>query len=323
MEQFEFHTIRSVPEILNATFALIRESFPELRRTILLYLFPTIFVAELLSALFKGDFVQELLEQSLGITSSGVVSGAIVSTGSVGLDLLFNLFAFALYIVGFTLLIAATFAFIRLKESGGGEEIGQRELRVETMQLFWKVLGTNIGLFLLFSFGAFFLSLFTRGAPDLIGLFIIGVAAFLCWLIVTSALYYPVRFIEEDEFLLSFSRSRELLRGYSWPTFGLLVLSSLVVGTFVSPSFFLTVLWYFLESVGLSLPPVSADGWTILFALLSALLSAVLQFANTVPLICLALHYYSQRERLEGVGLEEKIALIGTNFASLEEKKVP
>ncbi|MGE3801311.1 MAG: hypothetical protein AB7H80_09840 [Candidatus Kapaibacterium sp.] len=320
MEQFEFQTIRSVPEILNATFALIRESFPELRRTILVYLFPTILVAELLNALLTGDLLQESLEQLFGITSSGAASGAIVSTGSVGLDLLLHLLAFVLYIVGFTLLIAATFAFIRLKESGGEAELDLWELRGETMQLFWKVLGTNIGLFLLFSFGAFFLSLFTRGAPDLIGLLIVGVAILLLWFIVTSALYYPVRFIEEDEFFASFSRSRVLLQGYKWPTFGLLALSFLVVGTFASPSFFLTFLWYFLESVGLAPALVSGGAWTLLFALLSALLSAAVQLANAIPLICLALHYYSQRERLEGVGLEKKIALIGTDLSPLEEK---
>ena len=303
--------IRNVPEILNATFEMIREDFPKLRRSFLLYVFPILLIGQLLMEFFFIGTVTEFWLKMVGYSGMDIQA---ISTGNSNLDLLLGLLGAAGSIAGSSLLIAMAFGYLKLRDRYGPNEFDAHDIWYETQSLFGKVLGTNVGLGLVAG-GLLFGILFITGIivniipdPLFVGLVFFGaIVIVIPSLITTYALYYPARFLGGERFTDAFTRASRLIQGRWWQTLGLLFSSFLI----------LYALYGIIEVPGLlqqmGMVPTfekSSLVWWFL-TLLIVLLTAMLQGLFIIQMVALSLHYYSQAERRHWVSLVEEVEMIG------------
>ncbi|PJJ83835.1 hypothetical protein [Mucilaginibacter auburnensis] len=146
------------------------------------------------------------------------------------------------------------------------------------------------------------------GAVLLNGL-LCGIASIFClvpgiWLFPILALTFPVMIMENARYGYAFNQGFNLIKGNWWTTFGALFIMMLIAG---------------ISAGVISLPGTLWNQFALLLhwpggniaAILSALLSHLALVLYILPLVTLALCYFSLNEAKEGTGLMERINKLG------------
>lgn len=136
------------------------------------------------------------------------------------------------------------------------------------------------------------------------------------YLMVVLSIAPVIRIIERQPVLASITRARQLMSGFWWRTFGLIIVLIIILTVFSGllqmPLYVLMFLWTFNNIEAGTLAGSPADDYPIL-ALGSALSQALAVCVNIIPMVAFSLHYFNLRERKEAVSLMDKVESLGTN----------
>lgn len=306
-QKISLHQIRSVPEVLNAAFGFIRQNMSILLSGLLRYVLPSLVVANFILSLYSPGGLAEMA----AIFSDRGSYYSESALGSDGTALLLILVAAILSLVASVFLFGFVFGLVRVYAEGS-DEFDLRDVWGETKGLFWKIVGTFIGL-LIIGIGAvmaysLIVTVMGLAVPVLSVLFAFAFLLLIPILFTTYALYFPVRFIEERGLLRSFGRAAGLIRESWWRTFGLILLCMLIL---VILSFGELLPATILELVAADALGDPTSFTSIAGAFVTSLVTSILQLVSIFPMFALIFHYYSQVERNESVALIQDVERIG------------
>lgn len=273
-QPIRFREKRTVLEVVNATFVFWRQNFVNLSKIVLFFVGPLVLVDAIL---FSGWY-QEYLIDSLAIQND---------MGGFYLDYALNIL---LGILVSLFLAGLTYEYIGLSLNGTGE------IRADVVL---KAFLRNIGKYVL---------------AGLIILFAVVAGYILCilpgvFVLIAFSLSFVVISIEKKGVLDAISRSKELISGNWWPTFGLVILVGLV--QFALSMVFYVPFYLLLFAVGFNSTEGNFEpiGW---FGTVTSILVFIgVYFLQTLQMIAIAFQYFNLVEQKEGAGLMQEIDQIG------------
>ncbi len=291
-----FAQIRNNAETINATFNFVRLHRKTLLKSVMLRAFPFLLFS---SVLYVWLFV--------------------FPDSSIGRARLFQVLLWvAVLFLGQSMLVAVVHGFAKLADKYPPGDFDEVDVWEEAKSLFGSVLGTNLALVFLVAFGVGGLALVVARIP-VVGFLILSGIIFL--VVVSWCLYYPARFLEGSSFSEAFTLSRYLVSGYWWTTAGLLFVWWLLLTML---TFLFSVTSSIVDVLAMGYLPVDAvanDSLYLTVQAISTLISMSLwSLLNTLPMLGLIFHFYSQLERKDGAGLAELVETIGEEVASVNSE---
>ena len=269
-QNFDFLKARSISETLNGTFNFIRQEFIPLGKSILFIAGPFM----VLAAIINNMNIQDYFKPDPQILFSS--------------DYWFGIFIlWLLQLAMIALMISVVNHYILLYINNDESRFNVQSVFNLSIRDFWRLLGISIVYTLMLSLA-------------FIVFIIPGV-----YLFVTMSLLYVVLIHEKTTFSQALNRSSQLVREYWWFTFGILILTWIVVYIlqllFQIPLFVISFIYGFHDSDPEIL--VNHSWWLGI----STMLSYLSYLFYTIVLVAVAVHYYSQREKKEASGLARKI----------------
>lgn len=290
-----FRETRSVTDVLNATFLFIRQNIQVFGKMLLLIILPVtgFFVigatvlASSVESLFNVDPSQAM--------DAGALGSILVGFG------LFGLLAAVATLAVYT----GALAIIRLYDQRGAGNFEVEDV--------WAVLKQEIlGFFLL----GVMMALITM-VPIILVVWIpcLNVIAGIAWYLYVSGTFglsYAVYMIEDRSIMASIRRSKDLVEGYFWPTVGIFLLTTIIVGILG------VVAQLPFQIIGFADGFLTAGGemssTSVIFFALSYLVSFLVGiFLGCVPQVAMTFQYASLVERKESVGLQRRVENIGND----------
>ena len=309
--------IRTIPEIINVSFDYFRARYGVLRPILLKYILPIFLIAQIISNGLGVNPFGQILERIIGFNIGLGSAGALINLlGIVSSDTMLALMIFGslLNSIGTALLIAVAYGAMNLDylyDNSDGFGFDANDLWEETKSHLGMIILTTIGFALLLGI-TFFLLMRFIGPIDLIGpiLFLLSIIALPAFLVYWSLLF-PVRIFEQGTFNRSFERSRQLVLHRWWPTFGMAAIF-FILFTVISFIEMIPVLSIrLLMMMGVVFPDP-----TVILILLLIVSSGVGTFSALliiIPIVAFGFHFFSQRERWEGVSLLAEADAIGSD----------
>ncbi len=280
MEQnqpFEVRHERDFGQSVNAPFAVLRQNFRGLARSILYIAGPAVLVASIMQTVALRDF--------LSAATTGV-DPARMGTGFVAeyaISWVFTVFTTSL-LAG----VITEFMVLHLEFGTGGFDVPD----------VWNRVREDLGMIIATAFGTALLTLI----------------AFFCFVIpgiylsVILSILLTVRIVEGESFFGGISRSRSLVQGRWWFTLGLLIVMQIIVAVmgivFAIPQYIVVFITTFGAARG--------GGMQQLLLIVSAISTFGSQMLASLTMLAVVLHYFSLVERSDGVGVAARIASIGT-----------
>ena len=305
---------RGVDATITHTFEYYRSRFKSIAKALLIILGPIVGFHVFLSALgriFYPEFFSfgdtEVLFESM--------------QGSGGLLLIVTLSWLAI-VAALVVIIPVLYGYLRLDErmddgalptpSQVWAEARQHLASVVFGGLLWYfvwIIGTILMTIPIMLFGLPF------GEIGMAVLAVVGLIGAATFLGVRLCMFFPAIVIDQHGPISAFSRSWNLTKGAFWRTFGISVIAGIIVGT---------------ASALLSLPSQFGGGLGMLFDMNLTALLIVFDVVGAVgtylayPIFYMALgfHYYSQVERHEYEGLEQRIEALDGEEASLDSREI-
>ncbi|HYE95033.1 MAG TPA: hypothetical protein VD962_02390 [Rubricoccaceae bacterium] len=306
-----FRRVRDVSDVLNTTFAFLRENFRELGLGLLTIAGPPLLLVALASSYVLGMVMNpEALMPDPAATPDELLSGPFG-------ELIVGYFGLAvLAMVGFLLLYAVGYAYVRLYREGLAGEITPGVLWGAARRVIGPILGTSVVLTVVV-----FLSALVNVIPCL------GTLAWLAGLVYAMPIFtllYVARLFEGRGLGDGLRRTRTLMQGRWGPSFGIVAISLIiawVIQTALSFPTSMALMGYMMNSLegeGSSL----GTGQRVLMAF-GSVLSALGYFAFMIPLVASVFQFFSLVEQKEGAALLEEIEAIGreTDLAPAEPRR--
>lgn len=190
MEKIEFRKVRDFGDLLNATFAFIRQNFKKLFLSMLFIAGPSIFLTGI-----AGGFYQS------NVFSFRRSFGSFIPSA-----LIYYLFIF----ISFQLILTVTYSYINLYLEKDQDEVDVNDVWESVKKNLLMILLTTIGISVIVAFAT-------------ILLIIPGI-----YLGIIFTIIYIVRIQEKLPFFESISRCRYLMSGNWWFTFALLLIFTVI-----------------------------------------------------------------------------------------------
>jgi len=284
LSKIEFKKRRDFGQIINDTFAFIRQNFKSL---ITIYLiFCGLFVL--------GGMLSMLLQQYKTVNMFNNVdlnSGArnVSFTDRFGFEyilaILFSLASYASTVV-------AILSYIAIYVQKGNQTPTTDEVWGYFKYYFLKVFGSSLLLSLMVGVGLLFCLL-----PGL-------------WLIPFVSVVFPIMIMENGSFGYSFNRSFKLVKDNFWLTFGTLIIVYIIVYACMTVVILPTTLLSMIGLFSHNKPEMS-----LVFTMLTTVLQYLCQAFTIIPMVTIALIYFNLLEEKENTGLMERIS----NFGNTEK----
>ncbi len=315
-----FEEVRSVPEVVNATFDFIRLHFRLLMRGLFMIVFPPVLLGMGLYTYGSAD--------AMGITSLlGLGRSTLLATS--GPSPLFWIVTLVLMLLGSAILIAFVYTFVTMHRETEDDPVPMEGVSVRDIwDRMQRDIGRAFGSMILFAIilviygvvaaiplglvsGVIAATVGEFGALLLIPLFFFTffgiLAATLC--------YFPLRFLDRRGPLQSFLVGAQIING-GWGRAILLCFLLFILMAVINIFFYLPgIVGFILEAFGvLEFSRLVAEGgfWFSLISVLGTITTSLYTLTLTVPLISAAMYMYSQTERKESRRFRGKIeALFG------------
>lgn len=294
---------RTVLEIVNDTFDLVRR-----HRTILVRPFlQTVLLPITIGQILVNLFFEQVRSN---ITRQGAFYSTYFSTGSDSADLFLFIAGIFLTFLG-TLWGIALFNSLVLIELESDEVAGDEGVFQDRYRELRSIaLAAGFGLIMVVVVIA--LPLFLIGQLPLIGTLLMFAALILISLyFVRLSLFFPARLIEENSFSGSFSRSIELVKGAWWRTLGLLILGILITALFSMAGYMPMFIYTMIAGVGVVSPLDPTTSIGIILTVLLGSLYGVGQALGLVTHLSLALHFLARRDARDVTSLHDAVERIG------------
>lgn len=283
---------RSVAETINVTFAFIRQNFVPLARCLLLTAVPIYAVSALASLVAQV--------QTVGAFEAASSPEAALQAWGTGGGLM--LFGIVVNIVGIVVFLIVTYAYLRLYEREGHGDLAVGQVWKEARPHFFRMLGTLA--FLLLAAAMAFVVLFI----PCLGFLAVVVGG--TYLLVGITPLLPMRVWEDGDLFTALSRSRTLVQGYWWPTFGFVIVvyvtQTLMSFLLILPGMALGVVTGLHQVPALSIDLSYAGAAVIAAFGFVGQVGAALVYA--VPILATGFYYLTLVERHEHAGLRERVA---------------
>jgi hypothetical protein len=282
--KIDFRLSRDFGEVINATFQFVQQNFKKLFSCILF---------------IGGPFVL-LSGLSIGVFQSNMIK----STENFATYSFSAVFVYLFAILMATMVVMATvYHYIYLYMLGASFEVADvwRLVRRD----FWKLFFSGMGVVFVSGFG-------------LILCFLPGIYLFFALTPV-----FNIQTYERLGFFDAVSRSFKLISQRWWRTFGIWFVMSMVQGLIsfivVSPLFVaMAVVSFLTPDMGIDLPANSA---MLLYIIAQSLNNIVSLLCGALVFVAMAFHYFSLVEEKEGLGLMEKIRMMGTQRDDMPEEE--
>lgn len=296
LNQIELRESRDFSGVTTAVFAFIRENFKLFFRSIL-YIVGT---PSLIGSALLGS----------SVSVRGMVAGSVPA-------LLGMVVGSFLLLLSWTLTVAVVNSFVFLYMERGKGNFGIQDVWQETRVNLGNVVGTSfwlvvlsIGVYVVFALSVVF-SLFLAA--------LLGIVLFILAVHFAIALVpiYTVRLYEDVTLSESITRSRELTRGYWLLSFGVFavpyIIAMLISYTLAIPAYAVDLNSEYIHDLFYG---------RILMALLSIIASTFAAAVLTaVPVLASTFQYFNLVEKLDGVGMMDRIEQMGSN--DLEDTGIP
>jgi hypothetical protein len=285
MEPFQkiaFRQARDFGDILNATFAFIRQNFKKLSKVILFIGGPFILLSSIFSGLYNAHSLA-MSSSSLGFEIFGYMGLMLVSSWT-----------------GTVILFGVVTEYVLAYMDKEYHQFDVDEIWQATRKDLGAILLSGIAFAFLVGVGVLFCFL-----PGLY------VAVPLSMLMILSLR-------ERKSLGEAISRCFKLISGHWWPAFGLLIVASIISSVlsfvFYIPNYVLTF-WTAFHRVESG----AVSDMRLPFIVTSSLAFVAGYLFYTVPIVAICFQYFSLVEQKEATGLFEKIGQIG---ASPEDEKI-
>lgn len=282
LSPLEFKKRRDFGQIINDTFAFIRQNFKPLLTTYAI--FCGLFVLATLAAMLLQQY------KMVNIINDGNVSRSygrnpLGSTFGIEyfLTILFSVFSY-------TSMSVAIHSYIAIYIQKGNQAPTIDEVWGYFKHYFFRVFGSSIALLLLLAIG-----------------FIFCVFPFF-WLFPFVSMIFPIMIIENGSLAYSFNRSFQLIKNNFWVTFGTLIIVWIIVQACMTMVVLPTSLFNMVGMFSHKNPQMS-----LTLTMITTVLQALCQVFFIIPIITITLAYFSLVEQKENLGLMERIEQFGTS----------
>jgi hypothetical protein len=284
-QKIELRRMRDFSAKINATFEFVKQNLKPLARGLIFISGPFL----LLQGLFSGLYQKQVLTSGLSANPLAMFSGDTFMW--LGISMTFSLFGYMC-----SLLVITEF-MKRYETHKDPETIDLPELWEGVKSNFLKMVGVAVIL-----------------AALLTASMVFFIIPFFYFSVVLS-LIVPIMIIEEKGFGEAFSRCFTLISQKWWSTFGLIVITSIIVGVmtlvFTIPQYFFTFLIGAHKISGGS-GSVEPPLWEQIGLILS---SMIIAFGGSlmrgIVVIAVIFQYYNLVERRESRGLLSKVESFG------------
>ena len=286
-----FKQERDFGDLFNATFGFISQEFKRLGATILYFVVPFFIVSAIAMTIYSVKMQEMSQAMMQGDKTDPLAMFSILGPmmGYIGVTMLIS-------IVATSVLMCTVFGYIKLYVQKGPEGFTINDVWLEVTRYFWKVLFASFIVGILVLVGTLFCII-----PGIY----LGVALFIV---------FPIMIIEEKNFGTSFSRSMKLINTNWWLTFGILIVTTIIVyvlSILVSiPSVILGFKSLFANLKQNQMPVID---FSIGFYIISSITSLVNHLFMVIPLVMSSFIYFSYVEKVEKPSLMDKIGQIREN----------
>ena len=286
-----FKQERDFGDLFNATFSFISQEFKRLGTAILYFVFPFFIVSAIAMTIYsvKAQEMSQALIQGDKNDPFAIFSLLGSMMGYVAATMLISF-------VATTVLMVTVFGYIKLYIQKGSEGFTINDVWLEVTRYFWKALIATIIVGIVVLVGIIFCVI-----PGIY----LGVALFIV---------FPIMIFEEKNFGTSFSRSMKLINTNWWLTFGILIVTGIIIyvlAIFISiPSIILGFKSLFANLKQNQMPVLD---FSVGFYIINSITSLISQLLMVIPLVLSAFIYFSYVEKVEKPSLMDKIGQIRDN----------
>jgi hypothetical protein len=289
--KIELRKVRDFGGLLNVIFEYIKINFKSLLKSNLLISAPAI----LLAGVFMG------LYQSSMFNFTDYPDLALIGIPFV-LSMLF-------IIISYLIVMVVTYSHLIVYNESETGVFEMEDVWLKIKQIFFMILNTEIGYFLLlFLVGIFPIGigfyLVVQGYEFFFLLMIFG-TVFNIYLGINYSLVFIVRIQERLKFFEALSRSKKLISGNWWFTFGLIIVVWIIQGFLGSillmPNYIVT---FFVAFTGVD---SESSGINRTLYIISSIISSLSVLIYSISTIAIAFQYYNLVERKEAPGLLQKV----------------
>lgn len=279
---------RDFSDILNATFKFIKQNFKPLGKSLLLYAGPLLLISAIAGSLYQWD--------AQNITPATDATDVFNMFSQIFNSKYYIFIGFS--IISNAMVISITYAYIKNYLERHEEDtapIENDEVWRIARQNYFPVLGTL-----------------------LLSSLIIGVGIMFCiipgiYLGVTLSILIITQYIEKISVFDAISRCFRLVRDEWWRTFAILIVIFLIMyfisAIFGIPQMILTLIITFNKASG-----GEAEVSSLVFNLVTTVTTLVSSFIYVIPLVTIALQYFSLVEKKENPTLYNRIQDIGREY---------
>jgi hypothetical protein len=283
-----FKQERDFGDLFNATFSFISQEFKRLGTAILYFVFPFFIVSAIAMTIYsvKAQEMSQALIQGDKSYPFAIFSLLGSMMGYVAATMLISF-------VATTVLMVTVFGYIKLYIQKGPEGFTINDVWLEVTRYFWKALIATIIVGIVVLVGIIFCVI-----PGIY----LGVALFII---------FPIMIFEEKSFGTSFSRSIKLINTNWWLTFGILIVTGIIIyvlAIFISiPSIILGFKSLFANMKANQIPIMD---FSVGFYIINSITSLISQLLMVIPLVLSTFIYFSYVEKVEKPSLMDKIGQI-------------
>jgi len=289
--KINFKQERDFGDLFNATFGFISQEFKKLGTAILYFVVPFLLLSAIAITLYSVK-VQEMMQT----IAHGDKPDPFAIFSIVGSILGYVGFVMVMSLIATTMLLSTVYSYIKLYIQQGPDGFSVNDVWIEVTRHFWSVLGALIVVGLVVCFGFVFCVL-----PGIY----FGIA--LC-------LVFCIIIFEEKSFSVAFSRSMKLINTNWWGTFGVFIITSIIIYIisvlFSIPSIIMGFKSLFANMKAGEMPLMNLS---LGFYIVSAITSLFTQLLSVILVVITAFIYYSTVEKAEKPSLIDKIGQINEN----------
>jgi hypothetical protein len=283
-----FKQERDFGDLFNATFSFISQEFKRLGTAILYFVFPFFIVSAIAMTIYsvKAQEISQAMIQGDKSDPFAIFSLLGSMMGYVAVTMLISFIATSV-------LMCTVYGYIKLYVQKGPDGFTINDVWLEVTKYFWKALIATIIVGIVVLVGIIFCVI-----PGIY----LGVALFII---------FPIMIFEEKSFGTSFSRSMKLINTNWWLTFGILIVTGIIIyvlAIFISiPSIILGFKSLFTNLKANQIPMMD---FSVGFYIINSITSLISQLLMVIPLVLSTFIYFSYVEKVEKPSLMDKIGQI-------------
>lgn len=274
--------VRGVADVLNATFQFLRQNYAAVGKSLLLIAGPPTVLASASGSIYQ-------------VFAFGLAGGALPGMG-LGLS---ALMMFLMGVLSLTLTATVATGLVTLYLTDGPEGLAVRRVWTFTRSVFWRVLLALLLLGVVLVLGMLIVIVPCLGA--------LGYLAGFFYFAVVFSVLVPMLLNERVGIFEALGRCRRLVRGYWWPTCGVLVVAVilyLLISLWTTIPYYTMLMLTTLHGIEGSAPGSLTSLGLVATSVVAGLCGTVLY---SIPYTAAAVHYYNLVERKARVGLRERV----------------